>query len=153
MEVKNVRELLESQGLSGETPYRWARALYKYIDCGPSDIYYSDIRTLGTIVEGSDVELGPYTFRFPFDPDSFGKTVERRDNSRWFSLIGHGAWITIRETWGEVYWIDDTFGVSERIKRQTEAHINLYDYDDYAEHIIKRWCGYELWNFFNNATF
>lgn len=93
MMFNNLRELLDDY--SAITPYHFGRNLYKYTDCGPwtafllrdgSEVYYRDEKAssllwgddcigikIGSIVEGSDAEIGPETLFFPF-------TSERLDN-------------------------------------------------------------------------
>ena len=111
--------------------YSFGRCLYKYTDCGPwvvavlmddREVYYEDKEAwelpmetevkylrVGSIVEGSDVEVGPYDVE---DPKEFSKTVKdindectffwRRDNLDHFRLIRGGKDIGyITCGWGE----------------------------------------------------
>lgn len=93
---KNLVDLLDEFGC--ESPYRLGRELYKSTACGPwisfelpdRSIHYGDpaARTsspdwaeqctgvkIGSIVEGSDAEIGPYTLSFPFSMAQFDATV------------------------------------------------------------------------------
>jgi hypothetical protein len=95
-----LRDMLEKRGY--ETPYQLGRALYKWTDCGPwtvfyvpddgknrGRVYYEDeaaTRTdwldactgigVGSIVEGSDAEVGPTNLSFPFFGAEFDVAVE-----------------------------------------------------------------------------
>lgn len=111
--------------------HEFGRCLYKYTDCGPwvtavlpdgREVYYDDKEAwelpmdtevkcirVGSIVEGSDVYVGPYDVE---DPKEFSKTVKdideectffwRRDNLDHFRLIRAGEVIGyITCGWGE----------------------------------------------------
>lgn len=120
VEYQNLRELL--LGRLGELdPYGWGRALYKAVGCGPwvsytmhdnSDVYYGDAPReddnvqhmlehckgieIGSIVEGSDVEIGPEYLEFPFTDDELEAVIKRvddeatfywkRDNTEYYSI-------------------------------------------------------------------
>jgi hypothetical protein len=86
------------------TLYGLGRSLYKNVACGPwtrlvlnedRTVYYEnkaandpDLLTnpdiigieIGSIVEGSDVEIGPEFLKFPFSKDDFWQTVENINN-------------------------------------------------------------------------
>ena len=109
MIVYSLKQFIEEgRGISMEDgPYEWARAFYKYTDCGPwvtfrvapkfecqTGIYYEDRSRMnrwrewvdncigldvGSIVEGSDANYGPKRFEFPFDSDDFEKMVVEMD--------------------------------------------------------------------------
>lgn len=113
----NLLELLESNGTEA-TAYQFGRSLYKYTACGPwivflladgSRVYYEDKRAnetdwfaqcvgiqIGSIVEGSDVEVDSEPLMFPFTEEQFDATVKavddeadfywKRDNSTWYSV-------------------------------------------------------------------
>jgi hypothetical protein len=96
----NIKELCEGE----DNFWKFGRSLYKYTDCGPwcrlvlkngENIYYeskeaNDENTLnrddivgleiGSIVEGSDVEVGPYLLKFPFTDVELGDLVEELNN-------------------------------------------------------------------------
>lgn len=96
--INNLSEFLRWRGC-GDEPYGWARAFYKYTDCGPwavfllkdgGEVYYEDLRRegappvtdetcsgikFGSIVEGSDAESGPYYHEFPLDTEAFDRDV------------------------------------------------------------------------------
>ena len=71
--------------LDGVSPYQYGRMLYKVTECGPwigyvmrdsKTVHYSDAANInikdcvgievGSIVEGSEAEVGPYYLEFPF---------------------------------------------------------------------------------------
>jgi hypothetical protein len=134
MEIYDLDDLLEQRG--HETPYSMARAWYKYIGCGPwtvfltecGAVYYEDPEvetfdhkrcigiSIGSIVEGSDAEVGPIDLLFPFDMDDLDKALESidseasfywdRDNSNHYCIVSHGNAVVI-ETWGDYRWEDD----------------------------------------------
>ena len=128
--ITNLKQLLDH--FDAATFYRFGAVLYKYTDCGPwseavlengSTVYYTEadetlldnedvpgrkvvgIR-IGSIVEGSDAEVGPYSLTFPFTSDELDEVVRgvneeasfywKRDN-----LDTYG--ITVD---GEEHWID-----------------------------------------------
>ncbi len=130
----NLPDLLEKNG--DETPWRFGRSLYKYTACGPwvvfrmpegtKDVYYEDDLAsqseadqawwarctgvaVGSIVEGSDVEVGPTDLAFPFTAAEWDKAVEgindeadfywHRDNDEVFVCANaagdHVLWATV----------------------------------------------------------
>lgn len=146
---KTVEDLLQ-----GDTPYHYGRSLYKYTDCGPwiayvledgSTLYYEDAGNsfngkkvigvdIGSIVEGSDVEIGPHRLTFPFSEKDFDDTVKaiddeasfywERDNSHWYIVHGDpekdgGENYYLHETWGDVKWEDGE--PPEEVKAAVEA--------------------------------
>ena len=96
--ITSLNTLLETLGV--ETPSRFGRAIYKWVDCGPwveflvnSDnyegVYYEDTDVdekvtndncvginVGSIVEGSDAEIGPVGLFFPFTPERLWDTLD-----------------------------------------------------------------------------
>ena len=141
--LHNLAELLDHLG--ADTPFHLGRSLYKYTDCGPwtvfvcnSDVYYEDTGAdcppqtfenlfgtctairIGSIVEGSDVEVGPETLIFPFTADDLDDVVQgvndeavfywKRDNCL------HGTWRNeatgekhlFLDVWGDIDWDDDS---------------------------------------------
>ena len=120
----NLKELLDAHGC--DSPWQFGRALYKYTDCGPwtvfitpdgEEVYYESKEAatkclplfasiectgicigvkVGSIVEGSDVELDPITLEFPFEEEKLDEALKElndvasfyweRDNSSWFQL-------------------------------------------------------------------
>ena len=92
--INNVNELLAT--LDVDCPAKFGRSVYKYVDCGPwvcyltedDDVYYMDATkenvtnencvgvSVGSIVEGSEVGLGPIEMRFPFEEDAFWTNLE-----------------------------------------------------------------------------
>ena len=152
-QVNNFTELMESRGMQGSTPYQWGRTMYKYTDCGPwtvfltdecGEIYYeskeaNDEETahiigikIGSIVEGSDVEIEPVTLRFPFNPEEIDDAINDindqasfywdRDNSDFFYVTSpRGTPYTVKNTWGEVKWEDKPR--SEKVIREVEKMV------------------------------
>ena len=134
-QVNNFAELMESRGMQDSTPYQWGRALYKYTDCGPwtvfltanGEFYYESDEAnaedtsniigikIGSIVEGSDVEIDPVTLMFPFDPEEVDKVLEgindeakfywERDNYQWLNIKSpRGTMYFCRGEWFEFKW-------------------------------------------------
>lgn len=126
--------------------WRFGRSLYKYTDCGPwsrlvltedRNVYYeskgADDPTLlddpdiigieiGSIVEGSDVEIGPEFLKFPFTEKELWDTVEqineeasfywKRDNEDDFLIEVDGNEYYITVGWG----IEFPEGLPENVK-------------------------------------
>lgn len=120
---ETLSDLLAAHG--SETPHALGRALYKAIDCGPwlsfqfehGALYYEDAEahaspeiladnpdfgssvsvSIGSIVEGSDAEVGPYILTFPFSSQEWDDRVKQvndeavaywhRDNCTWGEVI------------------------------------------------------------------
>lgn len=125
----NIDELLAQDGNSNF--YQWGRTLYKNVDCGPwcrliledgSDIYYESDKAnnpitdkvvaleIGSIVEGSDVEIDGYSLKFPFTDNDLWGIVEQvneeakfywdRDNTNdYFIEVGDETYY-LKEGWG-----------------------------------------------------
>lgn len=114
--------------------YQFGRCLYKYTGCGPwvvavlldgTEVYYKsaegdalsmdtvvDYVKVGSIVEGSDVEIGPYEVH---DPAEFWDTVTTvdeeasfywdRDNTQLFEIERDGyTTVYVRNRWGDIEW-------------------------------------------------
>lgn len=162
--INNLQEFLDWRGC-GDNPYEWARAFYKYTDCGPwvrflmrnaegntYSIYYEDRDTkldpalcvgikFGSIVEGSDVESGPFTHKFPFESDAFNKDVAHmeaetsfyweRDNASWYTVRTEDDEWTVSNSWGDIRWKGDP--PPGTIKAAAEAAIKE-DWQDDPEH-------------------
>ena len=127
----NVEELPEEYSNSF---YQFGRSLYKGVACGPwcrlmledgSDIYYEsekangplvDVITgleIGSIVEGSDVEVGPTLLEFPFTDKELWDTIEEinqeasfywdRDNTDTYSIEVDGKTYYLTSGWGLEY--------------------------------------------------
>lgn len=140
---KNLKELLDAHGC--ETPWKFGRDTYKYTDCGPwvafgaangKDVYYEDEAArnmgqpwidrctglkIGSIVEGSDVNIGPIYLPFPFTEKQLSDAIEqvnseavfywKRDNTDNFTIyhngkpVGGASWENFSdepEWWGDV---------------------------------------------------
>lgn len=276
-QVTNFKEFLESRGMEGETPYRWARALYKYTDCGPwtvfitlkekartetliasvfetkkgveirpnanpdkefvdfmaflgfneegkmiekttmdefrslirsyqrskginkrnlttayregvltvrqeleipeqyAEVYYEDNEVndlnpddiigikIGSIVEGSDVEIDPVTLMFPFDPAEVDRVIQEindeasfyweRDNSDHFCLNApNGSVYTISHCWGEIKWCMKL--KSSKVVKAVEKILNedlVTEYDSPFE--IEGCKGWTLTKYMNDWTY
>lgn len=121
-----------SEFLQGDTPYNFGRSLYKFTDCGPwviyqlkdgSEVYYEDNLNfnpeeciaikIGSIVEGSEVEIEPICLSFPFTEEDFHHVIKsineeasyywKRDNTDTYiiknkdEIIGHVEWTQFEE--------------------------------------------------------
>lgn len=114
----NLLELLVSNGTEA-TAYQFGRSLYKYTACGPwiqflladdTSVYYESEKAnetdwfdqcvgirIGSIVEGSDVEIDEEPLMFPFTEEQLDATVKgineaadfywKRDNSTYYSVF------------------------------------------------------------------
>lgn len=125
----NIDELLAQDG--NGSFYQWGRSLYKNVDCGPwcrliledgSDIYYESDKAnnpitnkvvaleIGSIVEGSDVEIGGYSLKFPFTDNDLWGIVEQvneeakfywdRDNTDDYFIEVDGNTYYLKTGWG-----------------------------------------------------
>ncbi len=159
--ITNLTEFLAWRG-AGDTPWQWARGFYKYTDCGPwasfhirggeDPVYYEHNKVdelvlndnctgirFGSIVEGSDVEVGPFDHMFPFSADDFDNDVDRmeketsfywhRDNDDHYVLQGTPDTepeYCFEDSWGSFNWHDS--GPPDDVKRLVEAFVhNNYD--------------------------
>ncbi len=131
----NLEDFLSKQGV--DTPYDWGRCLYKATACGPwvsftapvdqrGDVYYEDPLarqskgeqtwwssctglTIGSIVEGSDVEVRPVSLSFPFNEDQLDKGIEdidteadfywQRDNSTYYTVRNASGNVHLKCVW------------------------------------------------------
>jgi hypothetical protein len=153
----NLKELLDFNGF--ESPYQFGRMLYKYTDCGPwtvfiapkgKEIYYEDKLAqekipkcvgikIGSIVEGSDVEVDPITLKFPFSKEDLDKAVKEinatcsfyweRDNSDWFKLRYSGAKVGVWRK-GKTYWFhwtwDEVIWDGDKPKKKVKDAVNAF---------------------------
>ena len=120
------------------TPYQWARFVYKSVNCGPwvtfkcsdgDSTYYDGAKatdrhwintcvsiTVGSIVEGSDVECSPLELNFPFSDvqlDAVLKEINSeaefywlRDNSTQLKILVGDVSYFLAETHGELEWVE-----------------------------------------------
>jgi len=99
----NLSELLNGEGLGDGSPGAFGRSIYKYTDCGPwvsflvpgawlGRVYYTERAaygwgprlwgarctgiSVGSIVEGSDAEVGPVRLYFPFTNEQLWDAVQ-----------------------------------------------------------------------------
>lgn len=147
------KDLQELTG--GVSPFIWGCMLYKVTSCGvwvafitpEAEHYYEDLEDrqdmdwigactgvkIGSIVEGSDVGIEPFTLTFPFTPEELDRNIERvekaaefywvRDNSLWYYLIGEHA-ATIRQTWGEIIWESGADYIPKVIREKIEKTVS-----------------------------
>ena len=155
----NLKELLDSHGC--ESPWRFGRNLYKYTDCGPwtvfvtpdgERVYYESKEArerslplftniectgicigveIGSIVEGSDVEVNPIELNFPFSEDDLDNALKEindacsfywdRDNSDWFQLRygKKGKVYFFHYNWDDIIWDGDK--PSKKVKDAVNA--------------------------------
>lgn len=157
----NIKELLAAH--DADNFWRFGRNLYKYTDCGPwtrlvlteeRSMYYTDRGAddpsvlddpdiigieIGSIVEGSDVEVGPYFLRFPFTEEQFEEAVKSvddeahfywgRDNTDEYCVEhgGHSYWARI-EPFEACDWGDDDVPVV--VKETFDKWIEDSDLDE-----------------------
>lgn len=146
-----------------ETFYRFGRCLYKYTDCGPwvvavlldgTEVYYEsaegnalsmdtvvDHVRVGSIVEGSDVEIGPYEVT---DPKDFYKVVEQvndeasfywdRDNTNLYEVERPGyTTVYFRESWGDITWEDGYPFWIRKTHFKELVRLALEEYEDWDD--------------------
>lgn len=152
----NVRELCE--GEDAHNFWRLGRSIYKYTDCGPwcrliledgNDIYYesekaNDEATLdrtdvigmeiGSIVEGSDVEIDGVLPKFPFTSEDLWETVKNVNEEASFYWKRDNEDDYLIEAGGEEYHV--TIGGSidfpEGMPKDIQTFIVEY-YDEMAD--------------------
>ena len=103
--IKNIADLYEhifaeSSDMSEEdTIARIDRAIYKVTECGAHLSLTDDKKGvfIGSIVEGSDVEINADPLTFPFDSEEFWNTV------RWVNDEACAEWHIANE---EMEWLD-----------------------------------------------
>ena len=109
-----------SDELGRDTPDGWSKSIYKGTNCGAwLSLRDCDEIMLGSIVEGSDIEIEPVALVWPFTSAQFWGALDdiekecafywERDNSIWFTAeftktdtpaeTYYG-----RNTWGEIVW-------------------------------------------------
>lgn len=131
---KNARELFAYLG--DDCPYRFGRTLYKHTDCGPATcfiladgdlVYYKDHKAfdnsitdlitgirISSIVEGSDVEVGPVTLMFPFTEKDLDKTVRAINDEAVFYWNRDNT---------DNFWVTNT-------KTRHQVHVQWTQFDD-----------------------
>lgn len=90
--VNNFNELCDEVGCARSHP-ALRKAIYKGTDCGAWIKVNDKSVTLGSIVEGSDAEIGPYTITFPFDATTFWETLNFIDGEagrEWYAVNSEG---------------------------------------------------------------
>lgn len=71
--VNNIQELADQVGTNVEG---LEKAIYKGTDCGAWIRQEENSVVMGSIVEGSDAETETFTLTFPFEMDTFWKTLQ-----------------------------------------------------------------------------
>ena len=156
---KNATELCNAYG--ADNFWRFGRILYNYTGCGPwtrlvltEDRYacYEDKGSddpsllldddiigieVGSIVEGSDVEVGPIFLRFPFTSDELDVTVKeiddeasfywKRDNEDDFVLTSDGKEYYVTSGWGNEYPKDMPAELIEKFERWQATEHNVHE--------------------------
>jgi hypothetical protein len=174
--IWSMSELLAIDG--DESFWRFGRSLYKCTDCGPwvvalctgrEDVYYEGhpageddwhascvgIR-IGSIVEGSDVEVGPEELLFPFTESELDRVVKqiddeadfywKRDNIRSYYVTFPGGECTyIDESDFDEPSVADGDEVPKGIDRGALlAAITKLDIYDYEAHPVPGFAGVEV---------
>lgn len=121
----SLADLLDKKG--NETPYQFGHGLYRYTACGPwvsfvvpgeerGRVYYGDKKAgevdwldrctgieIGSIVEGSDVEVGPECLDFPFTKQELDGAVKRIDDeAKFYWERDNSTYYSVRKADGEV---------------------------------------------------
>jgi len=154
---KNATELCAAYG--ADNFWRFGYTLYKHTDCGPwtrlvltedRSCYYEDTGAddpsllldddiigieIGSIVEGSDVEVGPIFLRFPFTSDELDVAVKeindeasfywKRDNEDDFVLTSEGVEYYVTSGWGNDFGRHTPDDVAEKFTawQATDAYL------------------------------
>jgi hypothetical protein len=156
---KNIFNNLDTflSHMGGSNAYQVGRSFYKYNACGPwmsfhledgTKCYYEDknIDTVnngncvgiefGSIVEGSDMNSGPFVYMFPFSEEDFDKDVEymekettfywERDNSQFYLIATPKKDYYLQVLDGEMKWEMD------KPKKQLRDRVELFliDFDN-----------------------
>lgn len=124
---------------------------------------------IGSIVEGSDVEIDPIRLPFPLAEDDLEQAVQsindqvsfywERDNSHWYVLKKDGCWcVSFRETWGDITWdTDDESLVPDEIKAKCENIACQGDLPSLgwgqSENLVDLGGGWELVEYINDNTY
>jgi len=154
-------KLLKSFG--SDNLYQFGRSLYKAIECGPwttavlrdgSEVYYEDTPPvgfdplnvtalmIGSIVEGSDVEVGPIALTFPFSEEEFNDAVESINDEakfHWYRDNSEFAWHLFRFDEGVETLVDvfvtcegqDVMGCDMHAWMMENGHYGDVDPDNY----------------------
>jgi hypothetical protein len=77
MRLNNDMHKVISEALGEDDSARWAAEVYKQTSCGAHfHVVSADTVMIGSIVKGSDAEVGPYPLEFPFTVDGFVAMLE-----------------------------------------------------------------------------
>lgn len=89
---------------------------------------------IGSIVEGSDVEISPVTLDFPFTEQDYEDAINGideeakfywlRDNSQWLTVKVRSRRYFLRNTWGDIVWTEKP---SPKIVKAVEALVKGAD--------------------------
>jgi hypothetical protein len=163
--INNIQEFLDDQGMT--TAYEWARGVYKYSGVAAWSVflfknnyyvYYEDIKEeeikgninwenctgikVGCSVEGSEVEIEPRVFVFPFNIEDFNESMEQlgeeedfywdRDNLDHYKLTVGEKDYYFTVNCGEVEWQGDEpndENLIQKIEEFLEGELSDYDVD------------------------
>ena len=94
MKIPNEAALLEY--LSATTQAQAIRNVYKYTDCGAWMRFTQMGVDLGSIVEGSHAEIGPYSLTYPFTSDDWESAMAQIESE------AETAWCDANDNTGEL---------------------------------------------------
>lgn len=72
--IENITDLLEEIGVDNEESA--SKAIYKGTECGANIQFFDDGVILGSIIEGSDVEITRPKLEYPFTSEEFWDTLD-----------------------------------------------------------------------------
>lgn len=124
---------------------------------------------IGSIVEGSDVEVGPEYLAFPFTDEQLDEVVKgindegsfywERDNSRWYVLQHDGGAVAgIHIAWDDPVWekitdVDIPVEIVERVnKLLREGELPLVNWQN-CEQVTDLGVGWKLVEYVNDGEF
>lgn len=148
---ENVQQLIEDYG---DNFYQFGRSLYKNVSCGPwcrlvlendDTIYYESEKAnqknidgvialeIGSIVEGSDVEIDAERLVFPFTNEELWELVEHIDEQAKFYWERDNLKDFYIELGDENYYVRTGFGLEfsdntpQNVKNMVENFIDEFD--------------------------
>ena len=68
---------VEARGFGEETESDVAKTIYKYTECGAWIQFRESGITIGSIVEGSNVDVVPHCLSYPFKLEDFDSALEQ----------------------------------------------------------------------------
>jgi hypothetical protein len=127
-----MAELLTAE-LGRDTPEGWSKSIYKGTPCGAWLSPLPQSIQLGSIVEGSDEEIGPIELNWPFSADQLWGALDeinnaaeyywQRDNYIWFYIDYTPADKPAERFYGVFTW-DDTEWGAEKIPSYVKNKVN-----------------------------